>query len=191
MKKDDLTQVKHIGAARMKLLNDVGITTIKQLHETPLEKLARIGTIGEHFAKLIKDDVSESYGEKPGKTASKTVSGKEENIEEINPNLPKQIKVLKKKLKQANENLKPLGKKKYLELYIDFKKRSKTLKTRLNGLDQLRAGLTKEVTKNIIDNANALNTTLKDIGGKPKKKIYKKVSQEIQLFSKMLKKAGS
>ncbi len=55
MKKDDLTQVKHIGVARMKLLNDVGITTIKQLHETPLEKLAQIGTIGEHYAKLIKD----------------------------------------------------------------------------------------------------------------------------------------
>ena len=191
MKKDDLTQVKHIGAARMKLLNDVGITTIKQLHETPLEKLARIGTIGEHYAKLIKDDVSESYGESPEKAAPKTVSGKEKDTEEINRNLPKQIKVLKKKLKQANENLKPLGKKKYLELYIDFKKRSKTLKTRLNGLDQIRGGLPKEVTKNIIDNADALSATLKNLGKKPKKKIYKKLSQEIQLFSKMLKTAGS
>jgi exonuclease VII large subunit len=191
MKKDDLTQVKHIGVARMKLLNDVGITTIKQLHETPLEKLARIGTIGEHFAKLIKDDVSESYAESPAKAAPQTLPGNEKDTAAINRNLPKQIKVLKKKLKQANENLKPLGKKKYLEVYIDFKKRSKTLKTRLNGLDQIRAGLAEEVTKNIIANADALNTTLKDIGGKPKKKIYKKVSQEIQLFSKMLKKAGS
>ena len=191
MKKDDLTLVKHIGAARMKLLNDVGITTIKQLHETPLEKLARIGTIGEHYAKLIKNDVSKSLGESPEEATPQTVSGKEKDTAEINRNLPKQIKVLKKKLKQANENLKPLGKKKYLELYIDFKKRSKTLKTRLDGLGQLRAGLSEEVTKIIIDNANALNTTLKNIGAKPKKKIYKKVSQEIQLFSKMLKKAGS
>ncbi len=94
-------------------------------------------------------------------------------------------------MKQASENLKPLGKKKYLELYINFKKRSKTLKTRLNGLDQIRGGLSKEVTKNIIDNADALNATLKNLGGKPKKRIYKKVSREIQLFSKMLKKAGS
>ena len=191
MKKDDLTLVKHIGAARMKLLNDVGITTIKQLHETPLEKLARIGTIGEHYAKLIKDDVNESYAESPEKAAPQTVSGKEKDTEEINRNLPKQIKVLKKKLKQANENLKPLGKKKYLGLYIDFKKRTKTLKTHLNGLDQIRGGLSKAVTENIIDNAAALNATLKNIGGKPKKKIYKKLTQEIQLFSKMLKKAGS
>ena len=191
MKKDDLTQVKHIGAARMKLLNDVGITTIKQLHETPLEKLAGIGTVGEHYAKLIKDAVSESYGESFEKTAPKTATGKAKDTKEINQNLRKQIKVLKKQLKQASENLKPLGKKKYLELYIDFKKRSKTLKTRLSGLDQIQGDLSKEVTKNIINNADALNATLKNLGGKPKKKIYKKLSQEIQLFSKMLKKAGS
>ena len=69
MKKDDLTQVKNIGAARMKLLNDSGITTIEQLYEIPVDKLAQIGTIGAHYAKLIKDAVTESYGEKPKKLA--------------------------------------------------------------------------------------------------------------------------
>jgi hypothetical protein len=191
MKNDDLTQVKHIGAARMKLLNDFGITTIKQLNETPLEKLAQVETVGEHFAKLIKDAVSESYCEKPEKTAPQTVSGKEKDIKEINQNLRKQIKGIKKQLKQASENLKPLGKKKYLGLYIDFKKRSKTLKTRLNGLDQVGGDLSEEETENIINNADTLNATLKNVGAKPKKKIYKKVAQEIQLFSKMLKKAGA
>jgi hypothetical protein len=191
MKNDDLTQVKHIGAARMKLLNDFGITTIKQLNETPLEKLAQVETVGEHFAKLIKDAVSESYYEKPEKTAPQTVSGKEKDIKEINQNLRKQIKGIKKQLKQASENLKPLGKKKYLGLYIDFKKRSKTLKTRLNGLDQVGGDLSEEETENIINNADTLNATLKNVGAKPKKKIYKKVAQEIQLFSKMLKKAGA
>ena len=191
MKKDDLTQVKHIGAARMKLLNDVGISTIQQLYEMPLEKLARIETVGEHYAKLIKEAVSESYGESPEKTAPKTAIGKSKDTKEINQNLRKHIKVLKKQLKQASENLKPLGKKKYLGLYIDFKKRSKTLKTRLNGLDPIWAGLPKEVTKNIIDNADGLTATLKNIGGKSKKKTYKKVSQEIQAFSKVLKKANS
>jgi len=191
MKNDDLTQVKHIGAARMKLLNDFGITTTQQLYEMPLEKLARIETVGEHYAKLIKDAVSESYGEKPEKTAPKTLSGKEKDTKEINQNLRKQIKVIKKQLKRASENLKPLGKKKYLGLYIDFKKRSKTLKTRLNGLDQMRGDLSKEATESIINNADKLYATLKNVGGKPKKKIYKKVAQEIQLFSKMLKKADS
>ena len=76
MKKDDLTLVKHIGAARMKVLNDSGITTIRQLYETSLEKLAQVETIGEHYAKLIKEAVSESYGGKPETTAPKTVSGR-------------------------------------------------------------------------------------------------------------------
>ena len=116
--------------------------------------------------------------------------GKEKDTGEINPNLRKQIRGLKKQLKRANENLKPLGKKKYLGLYIDFKKRSKTLKSRLDGLDQIRGDLSQEVTENIINKADALNATLKDIRGKPKKSKYKKVAQEIQLFSKMLKKAG-
>jgi hypothetical protein len=101
------------------------------------------------------------------------------------------MKVLKKQLKRANENLKPLGKKKYLALYIDFKKRSKTLKSRLDGLDQIRGDLSKEVTEKITNKADALNAMLKNVGRKPKKKIYIKVAQKIQLFSKLLKNAGS
>ena len=62
MKKEDLTQVKNIGPSRMKLLNESGITTIKQLDETPLEKLTQIESIGRHYAKLIKDSVAEYYG---------------------------------------------------------------------------------------------------------------------------------
>ena len=54
MKKEDLTQVKHVGALRMKMLNSSGITTISQLHQIPLEKLAQVKTIGPHYAKLIK-----------------------------------------------------------------------------------------------------------------------------------------
>ena len=191
MKKDDLTQVKYIGAARMKLLNDSGITTIRQLSKTPLEKLARIETIGEHYAKLIKDAVSESDGEKPEETAPKTVAAKVKETKEIGQNLGKQIKVLKKQLKTATEHLKPLGKKKYLGSYIDFKKRSKTLKARLDGVDQMRGDFSKSVTKKIIKNADALSATLKNVRKKPKKKIYKELAQEIQSLSKMLKKADS
>lgn len=96
--------------------------------------------------------------------------------------------VLKKRLKQANEKLKPLDKKKYLELYIDFKKKSKTLKAHLNSLTKNAGKLSKKETKNIIKNANALSVTLKNAGKKPKKKKYQQVSQEIQSFSSMLKK---
>ena len=72
MKTDDLTQVKHIGAARMKVLNDSGITTLKKLSEIPLEKLARVETIGEHYAKLIKEAVTEVYVPSAEEIAAKT-----------------------------------------------------------------------------------------------------------------------
>ena len=191
MKKDDLTQVKHIGALRMKMLYDSGIKTIKQLSETPLEKLAQVKSIGANYAKLIKAAVAESNAKKPAKTASKapkTVSAKKKKVDDLNQNLRKQIKVLRRRLKQANEKLKPLGKKKYLEPYIDFKKKSKTLKANLNELNKKPGKLSKKAAKNIIKNADALSATLKNVGKKPKKKKYQKVSQEIQSFSKMLKK---
>ena len=64
MKMDDLTQVKNIGNARKKLLNDHGITTIQQLYEIPLEKLEQVKSLGKHYATLIKEAVNDFYGEK-------------------------------------------------------------------------------------------------------------------------------
>jgi len=191
MEKDDLTQLKNIGPSRMKFLNDSGVTTIKQLDEMPLEKLARIESIGRHYAKLIKDAVTEYSGKKSEKIAVTTASGKEKKIVDINRNLRKRIKVLIKRLKQAREDLKPLGKKKYLEAYIDFKKRSNTLKSRLKDLDQIEGGLSQKVKKKIVKNVDALNLTLKKAGKKPKKKNYKKLTQEIKSFSKLLRDTSS
>ena len=187
MKKDDLTQVKHVGAARMKLLNKAGITTIKQLYETPLDKLAQIGTLGAHYAKLIKDAVTESHGEKPKEIAAKTAPVKTKKIEASTQELSKHIKIIYKRLKKAKEDLKPLDKKKYLALYIDFKKRSNRLKTRLNALEQMQGDLTKKATNNFIKKTDALNAVLSKVGKKPKKKKYKKISQEIESLSKLIK----
>lgn len=191
MKKEDLTVVKHIGAARMKVLNDSGIATIKQIYEIPLKKLAEVETIGEHYAKLIKAAVTESYGKKPVKSASKAVPVRKMKTASADPVLNNRVTVLKKRLKQANEKLKPLDKKKYLELYVDFKKRSKTVKVHLNSLNKNPRKLSQKAIDNIIKNADALSATLKNVGKKPKKKKYRKVSQEIQSFSKMLKKTLS
>ena len=191
MKKDDLTQVKHIGAARMKLLNDSGITTIKKLYEIPLEKLTQIESIGERYAKLIKDAVTEVYQPPAEKKAVKTEPTKEKKTAKIDQDLQKQIKTLNKRIKQSNEKLKPLGKKKYLPLYIDVKNRSKTLKAHLNALQKLEKDLPTKVKKKITKKANALNTMMKNVGKKPKKKSYKALSQEIQLLTKILRENSS
>jgi predicted flap endonuclease-1-like 5' DNA nuclease len=191
MKKDDLTQVKHIGAARMKLLNDSGIMTIKKLYEIPLEKLTQIESIGERYAKLIKDAVTDVYEPPAEKKVAKTEAIKDKKIAKIDQDLQKQIKILNKRIKQSNEKLKPLGKKKYLPLYIDVKNRSKTLKARLNALEKIEKDLPKKVKKKIIKKADALSTTMKNVGKKPKKKIYKTLSQEIELLTKMLRENSS
>jgi hypothetical protein len=156
-----------------------------------LEKLTRVKTIGPNYAKLIKAAVAESYGKKPVKAAPKAASVGKTQTAALGPDLNKRITALKKRLKQANEKLKPLGKKKYLELYIDFKKRSKTLKAHLAGLNKNPGDLPKKTVKNIIKKADALTATLKNVGKKPKKKKYQKITQEIQSFSKMIKKTRS
>ena len=89
-------------------------------------------------------------------------------------------------MKRTNENLKPLGKKKYLQSYIELKKCSKMLKTRLKALDQSQGDLSGKEKKKISKNAAALNSALKIAGKKPTKKNYKKVIAEIQSFSNML-----
>ena len=187
MKQDDLTQLKHVGVTRMQLLNDFGITTIKQLYKMPLEKLAEIKSIGAHYAKLIKISVTEYYKEKQKKLPGETISAKESKIEEINRDLQKKIKRLNKNLNRVNEDLKPLWEKKYLGLYIDFKKRSTKLKARLKALGKSQEDRSKKVKKNIIKKTDALTLTLKKIGKKPKKKKYKELTKEIQSFYKMIR----
>ena len=187
MKKDDLTQLKHVGVARMKLLNDSGIKTIKQLHEMPLEKLAETKSIGKHYAKLIKDSVNKRYREKPKKPLGKPEAAKGKKTEKIDRDLQKKIGRLHKNLNRVNENLKPLWEKKYVKLYVDFKKRFKKLKAHLSELVQIKEELSREDKKKIIKNADALNSKLKKVGKKPKKKKYQQTTQKIQSFSRLLR----
>jgi hypothetical protein len=187
MKQDDLTCLKHVGSSRMKLLNDSGIATIKQLHEIPLEKLAEVRSIGDYYARLIKNSVSDYYRGKNIKFPKKPTSSGEKKAVEINRDLKKKIKRLRKILNRVNENLKPLWKKKYLVLYVDFKKRLTKLRSRLIALGRIMEDLPDEDKKNIIKKADAFILNLKNVGKKPKKKKYKVTILEIQSFSKFLK----
>lgn len=186
MAKDDLTQVKNIGVSRMKLLNSAGITTIKQLHETSVEKLAEIKNIGLYYAKLIKNSAAECYAEKQKELPKDTKPKEDKQIKKTNLNLQKKLQMLKKTLSRVDENLKPLWKKKYLRLYISFKKRSNILLAVAGKIDQKVDDLPKKVNKKIIKDINSLNIFLKGIGKQPKKKKYQKIIKEIGSFSKMM-----
>jgi hypothetical protein len=184
MKQDDLTCLKHVGSSRMKLLNDSGITTIKQLYEIPFEKLAEVKSIGEYYARLIKISVADYY-----RGRNNILPGKHRSFNEkkdINRDLQKGIKRLRKILNRVNENFKPLWEKKYLVLYVDFKKRMTKLKARLRSLVLIMGELSDEEKKNIIKKLETLVLNLQNVGKKPKKKNYKKTILEIQSFSKFL-----
>jgi len=186
MKQDELTCLKHVGSSRMKLLNDSGIATIKQLHEIPFEKLAEVKTIGEYYARLNKISVSDYYRERNSHLSKMPTSLGEKKTGDINRDLKKKIKRLRKILNRVNENLKPLWEKKYLVLYVNFKKRLTKLKARIRALVRIMEDLTDDDKKNIIKEAEALILNLKNVGKKPKKKKYKSVILQIQSFSKFL-----
>lgn len=187
MEQDDLTCLKHIGSSRKKILNDFGITTIKQLHDIPFERLAQVKSIGDYYARMIKSSVSDYYSVK-NNTASKisTPYGNLKTIE-INQDLKKKLKRLRKILNRVNENFKPLWEKKYLILYVDFKKRLTKLGSRLITLVRMMEDIPDEDKTKIIEKTDALILTLKKAGKKPKKKNYKATILAIQSYSKYLK----
>ena len=151
MKQDDLTRIKHVGLSRMKLFNDLGITTTKQLLEIPLEKLAATKSIGDHYAKLIKNSVNDYYEGKKKNSLSETFSAREKITNRINRDLQKKVKRLNKNLQRVREQLKPLWGKKYLSLYIEFKKRSNKLKSRLEALGKIQQDIAKKDKQKIIN----------------------------------------
>ncbi len=187
MKKDDLTQLKYIEASRMKLLNKHGITTIKQLYEMPEEKLAGIKSIGNHYAKLIKVSAADYYREKQEIVPPEILSDKERKAGEVSENLRKKIRKLQKTLQRVNENLKPMGKKKYLPLYIDLKKTSSELGDSLALLEKSQEKIPLKAKKKIIKRSDALALFMKKGGKKRRKKAYKKITLEIQSFSKIVR----
>ena len=183
MELDDLARLKHVGASRRKLLNDHGIATAKQLYEMPEEKLAEVKSIGGHYAKLIKNSVTEYHREKHETLPAKKLSAKERKIEKINRELEKNCNRLNNRINRLKEDLKPLGKGKYLELYIDFKKISGKVNAHLEEVGIKQQSLPRKIKKNIIKETSDFTAFLKKAGKKPKKKKYNKINRKIQAFS--------
>jgi len=186
MKKDNLAQIKHIGPIRQRRLKKNGIATIAQLHQMPVKKLAGIKSFGKRNAVRIKKAVAAYYlkhadlGPKPKKVMKRNGAG-------IDQKLRKSLKKLSKRLDRANEKLKPLWKKKYLSLYIDFKKRSKKLIGHIKSIEKKCDTLSPKDKEKTLKKSDTLNQILVKDGKTPKKKAFKKITREIKSFSEMLK----
>ncbi|MEA3232815.1 MAG: helix-hairpin-helix domain-containing protein [Thermodesulfobacteriota bacterium] len=186
MKKDDLTRIKHIGPARLKRLKKNGIATIAQLHQTPVQDLARIKSFGKHNTVRIKKAVAAFYS-KQAAAPSKSVKVIKRDGSGNEQKLRKSLKKLTKRLNRAKEKLKPLWKKKYLSLYINFKKRSNKLIGHIKSIEKKYDTLSQKDKEKILEKSDLLNQILIKDGKAPKKKAFKKLTREIKIFSGMLK----
>jgi len=186
MKKDDLTRIKHIGPSRLKLLKKNGITTIAQLHQTSVQELAGIKFLGKRNAVRIKKAVTAYYSKKTA-AIPKSAEVVNDTPASNDQTLRKSLKKLTKRLNNANEKLKPLWKKKYLSLYIDFKKQSHKLIGHIKSIQKRCDTLSQKDKIIIIEKVDTLNQILKKDGKAPKKKTFKKITRKIKSFSGMLK----
>jgi len=134
--------------------------------------------------------VNDFYGEKaetPEKPAKKVSAKKDEKAEKIDRYLTRELAKNSKFLKAAKEKLKPIQNKKHLKLFVDLKKHSNKLKNRILALSQRQPDLSEKQKKKITKKAAALNTMLKNVGGKKKGKSMKALAKKIQSFSKFIK----
>ncbi len=199
MKQDDLTQISNIGQSRMERFNDLGITTIQQLHAMPLEELAKIETIGAFYAEKIKDGVAEYYARNnitpPAVTstakAKDNTAEKSQKAPEEGFDFKKGIKNIQKRIKSINKKVQPLLEKKYQELYSDFEKNCKQLKAFRKTIDSTYDAFSQKALNELAKKADELNAKLKNIKKKPGKAQYKKIRKEIQSLIKSMKKICS
>jgi hypothetical protein len=151
---------------------------------------ACLAATGKHYAALIKEAMNDFYGEKaeaPEKPAKNVSANKDEKAEKTDRYLTRELAKNSKYIKAAKEKLKPIQTKKHLKLFIDLKKHANKLKNRILALSQRQPDLSEKQKKRIIKKATALNTMLKNVGGKKKGKSMKALAKEIQSFSKFIK----
>ena len=187
MEQDDLARLKHVGVSRKKLLHEHGVITIRQLHEMPEENLAAIKSIGGYYARLIKNSAAEHCKEKQGPLSAGIESSKERKNEETSRVFQENMKRIRNRLTRVQEALRPLGKKKYIPFYIDFRKQLKNLKAVLDETDQIQGKLSRKTKKKIIKKTTGLAEFLKKAGRKPRKRNYKKINREILSFTGKLR----
>jgi len=187
MEQDDLGRLKHVGVSRKKLLHEHGVTTIRQLHEMPEENLASIKSIGSHYARLIKDSAAEHCKEKQDPLSAGIESSKERKNVETGREFQETMSGIRNSLTQVQEALRPLGKKKYIPFYIEFRKQLKELHAALDETDQIQGKLSWKAKKKIIKKTTGLAEFLEKAGRKPRKRNYKKINREILSFTGTLR----
>ena len=187
MEPDDLTRLKHVGISRNKLLHAHGITTVRQLHEMPEEALAAIKSIGGHYARLIKGSAAGHCKEDREPAQAGIASSRERENGKTGREFQEIMKKIRTRLTRVQEALRPLGKKKYVPFYVDFRKQLKDLEYVLDETDRIQGKLSGKARKKIIKRTAGLAEFLKKAGREPGKKNYRRVTRKMLSFAGKLR----
>jgi len=138
---------------------------------------------------LIKESVTDFYGEKAESPEKPVTAGSPSpgaKTGKTDRNLNAELAKTTKCLKTAKEKLKPIQKNNHIKLFIDLKKCSSRLKTRIRALGQIQQDISEKQKKKIIKKAASLNSMLKNAGKNKKSKTMKALLKEIQSFSNVI-----
>jgi len=176
---DDLTRVHQVGEKRARDLAELGITTFQQLVDHPPQELDRLPGMNVALVATIKQSAAALIAE----------AGVGSPLEEdkLEQRLHLQIDKVEKTLQRANEELKPLWKKKYLSYYVNYKKSGKKLLSRLKYARNHPEKLDRDGREYLLGELKLLRRCVKETMAKPKKKNYERCLHQLKQTSKLLK----
>jgi len=188
-----LMRVKFIGTARAQALVAAGVVNIEQLRVASETDLAAIKTVGPHYARLIRNELNQALPNQPSQQSHEVPV---ENIEPSNKaakplkRCRKRLRKVKKALKHADEQLKPLWRRKYTLDYLAYKKLARSARKQISKINRRLDDLSPKKVKKITAAAMTLLRTLAAIPSEPKRKHYRKAVNAVTDLNKILTKAG-
>jgi len=206
MSVEKLTQVSGIGKARAQLLINAGVETLDDLNAMSVEDLAAVKTVGMANAAKIKEAVAamvcEGATEEPDPELEEELESPSEEetqlIEEIVHLIdPRTFKVVRKARKSLNElqdviasgleNLKPLGRKKWLKEYVEYKVLAKKLEKNIGKTVENLEDLPRKTIKQVFRESDELGSQIKDLWKKVKRKPFAHLNDELHEFRTLIK----
>ena len=186
-----LMGVRYIGIKRAQALMAAGVADPDQLRAFPEAQLAAIKAVGPHYARLIKNELNQASPDRQRPNSPRAISA----AIQTQPNTRQQIKRCRKRLRKAkkalkntDEQLKPLWRRKYTLDYLAYKKTAKTARKLISKVNRRLDDLPPRQTKMVTAEAKQLLAVLDTVPSKAKRKHYKKAIVAVQHFNKTLTK---
>jgi NAD-dependent DNA ligase len=188
-----LMRVKYIGTKRAQALLAAGVDSIEQLRGISESDLAAIKTVGPHYARLIRNALNQALPDQLYQQSHEAHKANTEPSNDVAKPLKrcrKRLRKVKKALKHADEQLKPLWRRKYTLDYLAYKKHARSARKQISKINRRLDDLSPKKVEKITAAAKALLRALVTIPSKPKRKHYRKAVSAVTGLNRILTKVG-